>query len=302
MKPKIHFKEDTSKPENRVNISLFHLLMNSELKNFVFSKLGLENDCVIYPAPNLETEEFDTTDRPDYKIEKNGKLLGYIEVELGKDVAQVKKYDNKTADNVHVYSIFGSVSDGGNLSLEEIYYFLKKLQLNTPENTQDYWSIMLLNSIIKYYVIDGNFKSNNKRTSLSSSMRESTLIKALYAGIDKKYILDKEYDKPEKGKMLINTVGDSGFSIRVFARNSSSKSFSLMWRTGGTHRIYFPGYVKMNKYIANREFKEKYTDLLISLGCTDIKEITERQSSSLNITTIEENMDEIINCFKLLLF
>ena len=76
----LHFKEDTSKPENRVNLTLFHLLMNNEVKSFIFSKLHLDPACVVYPAPNLVTEEFDTIDRPDFKIEKNGQLVGYIEV------------------------------------------------------------------------------------------------------------------------------------------------------------------------------------------------------------------------------
>jgi hypothetical protein len=91
----MHYKEDTSKPENRVNITLFHLLMINDLRGFIFSKLQLDDGCIIYPAPNLETEEFATTDRPDFKIEKNGQLVGYIEVELGKDIEQVKKYDSK---------------------------------------------------------------------------------------------------------------------------------------------------------------------------------------------------------------
>ncbi len=65
----LHFKEDTSKPENRVNISLFHLLMVNDVKNFIFSKLNLHPECVVYPAPNLVTEEFAITDRPDFKIE-----------------------------------------------------------------------------------------------------------------------------------------------------------------------------------------------------------------------------------------
>ena len=302
MKSVIHFKEDTSKPENRVNISLFHLLMNREVKNFIFSKLNLDNDCVIYPAPNLETEEFDTTDRPDFKIEKNGILVGYIEVELGKDIAQVKKYDQKTGKNIKVYSIFGKQSDGGNLSLTEIFFFVKEKQIEISKSNQQYWSMELLLKLIKFYVIDGNFKSGNKRTSISTAMRESTIIEALYDEIDDQYILDKEYDKPEKGKLLLNTVSESGFSVRVFSRKSSNNSFSLMNRTGGTERIYFPAYEKMNIYITNKKFIEQYTNLLINLGCTDIKEIGKNRKTSLDIRIVEANTNQITDCIKLLLY
>jgi hypothetical protein len=176
----MHFKEDTSKPENRVNITLFHLFMVDEIKQFVVSKLGLDNDCVIYPAPNLETEEFDTLDRPDYKIEVDGKLIGYIEVELGKDIEQVEKYKRKSKDDVEVYSIFGKISDGGDLSLEEIYYHLLNIQNDISRNVQKYWSVELLVRLIKYYVIDGNFNSNNKRTTISDKMKNSEIITQLY--------------------------------------------------------------------------------------------------------------------------
>jgi len=132
----LHFKEDTSKPENRVNLTLFHLLMNRDVKDFIFSKLKLDPECVVYPAPNLTTEEFDTIDRPDFKIEQHGQLVGYIEVELGKDDAQVEKYKNKTVDHIVVYSIYGKISDGGDLSLEEIYYHLKDKHNNLSRNSQ----------------------------------------------------------------------------------------------------------------------------------------------------------------------
>ena len=298
----LHFKEDTSKPENRVNLSLFHLLMNREVKSFIFSKLQLDPDCVIYPAPNLVTEEFDTIDRPDFKIEKNGQLVGYIEVELGKDDVQVEKYKNKTADHIVVYSIFGKISDGGDLSLEEIYYHLREKQDDLSRNSQDYWSLKLLLKLIQYYVIDGNFKSNNKRTSISISMRDSLIIMALYKNIGANYILDQPGCTPQNGRLLLNTVGESGFSVRVYSRKSSNGSFSLMNRTGGTDKIYFPAYVKMKLYISDIEFIERYTNFLISLGCRDIKAINERQQVSLPIKTVEDNMEELSNCIKLLMF
>ncbi len=297
-----HYKEDTSKPENRVNLTLFHLLMNDGVKEYIFRKLELDGDCVVYPAPNLVTEEFDIGDRPDFKIEKDGRLVGYIEVELGKDIAQVNKYNQKTADHIRIYSIFGKPSDGGDLSLEEIYNYLKENQVTIIRGAQDYWSLKLLLKLIEYYVIEGNSKSNNKRACISVAMRDSILINALYEGIGSSNILDQESDKPEKGKLFLNTVGEGGFSVRVFARNSGSGSFSLMWRSGGRETIYFPAHIKMVKYVSNQQFVERYANLLISIGCTDIKEITERQSTSLNIKTVEVNMDKLIDCIKLLIY
>jgi hypothetical protein len=295
----MHYKEDTSKPENRVNITLFHLLMINDLRGFIFSKLQLDDGCIIYPAPNLETEEFATTDRPDFKIEKNGQLVGYIEVELGKDIEQVKKYDSKTPVNIRIYTIFGKQSDGGNLSLEEIYYYLKSIQNGIPHNTQIYWSVNLLLNLIKYYVIDGNFHSNNKRVSISENMRNTLLIETIYEKIGAENIL--EAGKIEKGKILLNTVGEGGFSLRVFSRVATDNSFSLMNRTGGREIIYFPSYTKLRKYISNQRFVEEYTNLLETIGCTDIKEIGESQRTSLHLKQVENNIHNIIDIIKLLL-
>ena len=297
----IYIKEDTGKPENRVNLSLFHVLMNNDFRNFIISRLHLEDDSVIYPAPNLITGEFITTDRPDFKIEKNGILRGYIEVELGKDFGQVLKYDQNTPGDVRIYSIFGKQSDGGDLSLEEIYSFLKNKQYGLSIKKQDYWSFELLLSLIKYYVIEGNFKSNNRRTSISESMRNSYLINAIYEGIESRYILDKESDKPEKGKILINTVGINGFSLRVYSRKSTSKSFSLMYRTGGRNTIYFPSYKKMKEYLNDNVFTEQYIKLIESLGCSDIRIINNDERASLEIKRVEDNIGKFINCIKLLL-
>jgi len=102
MNKQMHLHEDTSKPENRVNLALFHLLMIDEFAAFVKSKLKIPAECCIYPAPNLETEEFDTCERPDFKIELDGVLMGYIEVELGnEDQAQLTGYREKIKEPVY---------------------------------------------------------------------------------------------------------------------------------------------------------------------------------------------------------
>lgn len=291
MKKIIHFKEDTSKPENRVNITLFHLLMIDDVRNYIVSKLGLNRSCVIYPAPNLETEEFDTLDRPDYKIEEDGRLTGYIEVELGKDIEQVEKYKRKSKDDVEVYSIFGKISDGGDLSLEEIYYHLLNIQKNVSRNVQKYWSVELLLRLIKYYVIDGNFNSNNKRTTISDRMRGSEIISQLYNYFGESKI--KNGGKIERGKILLNALSEGGFSLRVFSPHAKDNTCSLMNRTGGGETIYFPSYIKLQKYIDDKDFVDRYTELLISLGCTDIKYRKEKQRASLSINAVENNMNEI---------
>jgi predicted RNA-binding protein len=91
----------------------------------------------------------------------------------------------------------------------------------------------------------------------------------------------------------LDTVGEGGFSLKVFSRHSSNNSFSLMNRTGGRETIYFPSYLKLQKYIDDKKSVDKYANLLVSLGCSDIKYLRETQRTSLSINTVENNMNEI---------
>jgi len=162
--------------------------------------------------------------------------------------------------------------------------------------------LKLLLKLIHYYVIEGNFKSNNKRTSLSVAMRDSLIITALYENVGVEHILDQPGSKHQDGKLLFNTVGENGFSVRVFSRKSQSSSISLMNRTGGGNTIHFPSYLKLKLYISDNEFIQRYTNFLISHGCRDIKEITEMQQTSLPIKIVEANMEKLSNCIRLLMF
>jgi hypothetical protein len=53
----MHIKEDYVKPENRTNLALLSILQIGEVRDLLLSALGLRRDSVIYPCPNLETED-----------------------------------------------------------------------------------------------------------------------------------------------------------------------------------------------------------------------------------------------------
>lgn len=298
----MHIHEDTSKPENRVNITLFHLLMNEGIKNMITEKLGLDKNCVIFPASGLVIEDFVSSHRPDFVIQLNNDIIGYIEVELGKDLAQVKTYKDLARDDIKIYSIFGKKEYGGDLSLEEIYSFVKNKKGKIPNDSQEHYSMKLLLELIKYYVIDGNYKANNKRTSISDGMKDTPIIKALYNSIDNDKIIDEEGGKIVEGKLLINTISQSGYSVRVYSRESKNKQLSIMARSKGEPRIQFPSYKKMKNYLPNNiDFVEEYTNLLENLGAMTIKEIDKTERVSINLSDVEKNIDKMINVIKMLL-
>lgn len=286
MDKNIHFKEDTTKPENRVNLTLFHLLMIDEINNFVKSRLKIPLDSIIRPSPNLTTEEFDLSGRPDFEINHKNNIIGYIEVELGdEDTAQISNYKKS---GKHIYSIVGKKRYGaGDLALDEIYEFTSNVK-NKYLYTQKANSIQLFSNLIEYYVIGGYFDNAYKSKPLSDKMKSSKLVSFIFDYFGNDRILENE--KTERGKIMFNTKADSGFSLRVYSREATGKSFSLMNQTGGRPFIYFPSSKKLEKYLPDKvNLINEYVNLISSLGATDITRIGETEKTSLSYDTVFNN-------------
>jgi hypothetical protein len=253
----IHINEDTAKPENRTNLALFSILMIPEIHSFVCDCLGLPHSAIIFPSPNLVTEEFGTTLRPDFTVtssypKPNG-TIGYIEVELGReDGAQVQRY--KAELKQPVYSIVGrrdyrENGGQGDLSLEEIYRETLRI-MESFTNTQKYASLDLFRCLVKYYVIDGNFNASAKRCQISEEILNSPLIQKVISYFGESNI--SENGRIQRGKILMDTISEKGFSFKVYCRESVNKQFSLMSRTNGRNEITFPSLCKLQKYFPRK--------------------------------------------------
>ncbi|MGY5881925.1 MAG: hypothetical protein RTV31_16885 [Candidatus Thorarchaeota archaeon] len=300
----LHFKEDTAKPENRTNLALFSILMIPEIHSFVCNELGLPDDIIIFPSPNLVTEEFGSTMRPDYGITESyaeqSKPIGYIEVELGKeDEPQVQKY--RTELKVTIYSIVGRKDHRenggrGDLSLEEIYRVALEIGQSCP-NTQKHASLDLFCSLVKHYVIDGNFNASNKRCNLSEEMLNSPLIQKVISYYGESTIF--EGGRIERGKILLDTIAEKGFSFKVYCRESGNNQFSLMSRTSGRNEITFPSLCKLKKYFPRKEEETAlFAKIIADLGDDEIYDLGERKRARLPIETVEEHFEKIGDVLK----
>ena len=285
----IHVKEDTSKAENRVNLTLFHLMMVDEIRNFVLDKLNISKDSVIYPCPNLTTEEFDTSSRPDFAIKNEDQLRGYIEVELRtEDAEQLHRY--RTQQNLPVYSIIGKSHYGPcDLSLEELYHHLIIIQ-SRFYGTQFFQSIRLLISLIEYHVIQGNF-STAKPIALSDAMRNSPLVNHFYKYFGTDRILENA--SVQRNKVMFRTYVENGFSLRVHSTETNSGGLSLMYRTGGRQTIYFPAHKKLLRYLPDStDAIQSYSNLIAELGAKEIFRIDETKRCSLPLEIVESKVDK----------
>lgn len=252
---------------------------------------------MVYPSPNLVIGQFSTALRPDFVVrDLSGKDIGLIEVELGtENSAQIKSYEE--AGICHVFSIVGkSEYSPSDLSLEELYKYLLSVK-SKYMNTQKGVSLQLFCDLVKYYVIDGNFKLSNSRSDISAKMLSTPLIKMLYRDFKEENIIQSE-QMVVSGKIKINTISKNGFSIRVRSRHTSSGDISLMNRTGGREVIYFPSFKLLSKKIPERKSAcEKYAHLIESLGDKDIFSISEQKKSQLPLKIVESNFDKFIECF-----
>ncbi len=292
MEEQIHFKEDTAKPENRTNLSLLSILQIEEIRNFIFDKLHIKNDCLIYPCPNLVKEEFAISLRPDFVI-KNfiGEENGYIEVELGpENDAQIRRY--KSEKKCPVFSIVGKKSyTPSDLSLEEIYNYIMTIKTKY-QNTQQSVSLKLFCVLVKFYVIEGNFKTTSSRACLSDKMLSTSLIEKVFSSFCRESIIQAE-NKALPGKIKLDTISENGFSLRVYSRKSSSNSISLMSRSGGREIIYFPSLKKLEEYIPYRkEICASYAKLVAELGDKDILNMSKTEKAHLPLKVVEDNFDK----------
>lgn len=298
----IHSNEDMSKPENRTNLAFFSTLMIPEIHSFVCDRLELPKDVTIFPSPNLVTEESGSTVRPDFKITKSypGRAIGYLEIELGKeDGAQVQKYNKELG--VPVYSIVGKKSyrqngRSGDLSLEEIYYWALKV-IESRLNSQQHASLDLFCTLVKRYVIDGNFHASNKRCDISEEISNSPLMRKVYSYFGEPTILRNA--RIERGKILLNTISENGFSLRVYCTQSRNKTFSLMCRTAGKKEIEFPSLCKLRKYFPSKKRDTEFlAGIIAQLGADEIHRLPEKGRAKLPIKKVEDNFERIGDALK----
>lgn len=303
----IHINEDTAKPENRTNLALFSILMIPEIHSFVCDSLGLPHSVIIFPSPNLVTEEFGTTMRPDFRVARSyprpKEAVGYIEVELGReDGTQVQKYSTEL--KLTIYSIVGRKDyrenvGRGDLSLEEIY----RVALEIGEsclNTQKHASLDLFCTLVKHYVIDGNFNASNKRCEISEEMLNSPLIQKVISYFGESTM--SEVGRIERGKILLDTISEKGFSFKVYCRKSGNNQFSLMSRTRGRNEITFPSLCKLKKYFPMKgEETALFAKTIADLGDNEIYDLGESKRARLPIETVEEHFEKIGEVFTLLI-
>lgn len=295
MTENIYFKEDTFKPENRVNLTLFHILMIEEVNTFFKEKLGIEENAVIYPVPNLTTEKFGERIRPDFGIRLEDKVQSYIEVELGKeDKGQLTRYREQL--NCKIYSIAGKKAYKCDLSLDEIHEKTEEIKEKIRKEDQKYQSLELFHKLIDYYILKGNFKTGNKAQPLSEKTKKDPIICAIYEYFAESEInvVERGEDRCGEGEILLNSRGgEKGYSVKIYSPEASKKCVAVMSHSTIGNKVEFQTENHYKRYLPNHEEEVKeYVNLISEISGKKNKP-KEDQKQYLKREKVLENIDEI---------
>ena len=280
----IFVNENLNHPENRINVALFGLLGHDWLRNWLLSQLDLPVDAVIYPPENQRGI------RPDFKIvDDGGTTLAWIEVELGKDPAQVARYRGLLDEPIK--TIWGRKLDGGALSLEEIAdYLLKWCAIQPTLSTQSLSQAQHLIKQIKQ-ALDGHSSSYQRRDEVSEEMRNHPLVSGLVERLGSK--LSFTTGSVPIGSLKADTNGPEGFSLRVNSRVATQGTLSLLAISGGRPGVLFPSEPKLRRYLpAHGPQIDAYVSLVQRCGI-DLSSYAENQRPSLPYQYLLDDLDEM---------
>ena len=250
---RIFTNEDTSKPENRVNLALFSLMQQNWFREWFLGKLDLPLDSILYPPTNKREL------RPDLMVETlGGSTIAWIEVELGTNQEQFERYRKRYDEPVK--RVYGKRSDSGDLSLEEIRDFLSEHIGSLPPQTEV--NVRHLRKLISEG-LDGH-KPPQQRTEVSEKMRAHLLVVGLRERLGDRLKFTAGRINP--GELKADAMEKEGFSLLAFSPKTGS--VYLLSIRGGTQQVNFPNKLWLEKYLpAHRSAAiEEYVALLNEIG------------------------------------
>ena len=280
--------EDTSKPENRVNLALFSVMQQDWFREWILKRLCLPADAVVYPPSNVRSR------RPDLKVVCNGSDVAMIEVELGTNPRQAEDYRSQF-DTLKVKTIWGKKETGSDLSLEEIAEFLEEPRRLSPQTKIN---VQHLSKLIEVGLSEHS--SSRERGNVSEEMWEHRLVIALRNRLGEGLVATTE--RVGIGHLKADTVGKEGFSLKVNRRDRTGE-VALFSISGGAHLI-FPSRQKLSRCLPNHRAEvDAYMSWITEMGCdVEVREENARPRLALdtNLEAVLNRVDELARCLEAL--
>ena len=276
--------EDTRKPENRTNLSLFSMMQQDRFRGWFLGQLDLPADAVVYPAKGCGGM------RPDLKVVRADFTLAWIEVELGRDQKQFERYCEEFDEPVK--RVWGTRADGGDLSLEEIAEFLSEFSELGPQVAVN--AEHLRKSIL---VGLGLYSSSPHRADVSDEMWEHSLVRGLRERLCCRLLFTT--GKVPGGYLKADstdTTNNRGFSLRVNSPVATRGTISVMNITGGQPDVGFPSMEWLRKYLPDHRAEiDAYASTLAGLGL-DIGSYEGARRGALAVESVLDGLDDLAPC------
>ncbi len=219
--------------ENRLNHVLFGLFLHDGYRREILGRLGLGGDAIIYKPSDRPWG------RPDFAIEsQSGETLGYIEVELDKDLAQLNRY--RDCAEVPVYS-FGRGREDHNITLQDLVDIGKGAaeEGSTPQFR------LMTRHLAKQVRESAGYRKNSASAPVQAQLN-TPLGRALErAGMVNWVGIRRGQECQFYGR----TNGRNGISVRVYAPKPNDKTVSLFNITKGRPIVEFSGYAHLSAYL-----------------------------------------------------
>ena len=233
--------ENHSHPENRLNVAMFGLLAQDWFRRWVLAELDMPATAIIFPPRNTKAV------RPDFAVAdpRNGRILGWVEVELGGDDEQLAEYEARFAEPVK--AIWGDERERNDLSLQRIRARLEQQLEGSTLPPQARLSVALLRTLIS----DGLGRASLKLSAVSAGMKEHWLVRALASRLGER--LDFSPRPVKRGGLRAGAYGSEGFSLRAFSRHAARREVSLLYLQGGGGEFHMAARAHLQKYLPEHQ-------------------------------------------------
>ena len=234
----IFIKEDLNKPENRLNMVIFGLLLNNSFRHRFLQALGIHQDAVIYKPADLKGN------RPDFAIEDlEGNLVGYIEVEWDQDPEQLDRYKKK-AQPLEVYSIGGSETAGHSITLIQLVALAWEAYEDDP--------VPQLELMVRHLQLQvrGAPPSHQPAT----PVREQ-LLTSLGRALEAAGVINWGDAPVTPGNLYMNARSAGGLSVRGYSARSGDKTVSIFHRSSNSSTVSFTKLDRLADYLPDQKEK-----------------------------------------------
>ena len=269
--------------ENRLNHVLFGLFLKDAFREAVLQRLGVSKNAIIYKPASVWGQE-----RPDFAIESFAcKKLGYIEVELDKDIEQLTRYKaHAKEEGLEVYS-FGRNEDDHSITLKQLVDLAKDV-LVEDKNPQLELMVRHLEKQVRESEGIRKSRPGPVQTQLETPLGEALL----GAGM----VNWGEEQRVQPGKLYGRSNGPHGISVRVYSPKSDDNTVMVFHITAGRSEVNFALYSHLEEYLPPDKLSALlgWADFIYGRLGTDIRSVTDGRYCQVHVSAVENSVADLV--------